>query len=78
MIREKKMEGFAQFIGGDAFDRASLATVTPRPTLGVVSGLYELFPENAMVRESLAGLADAIEPEVIWSIRVSRGIRNWR
>jgi hypothetical protein len=62
MIREKKMEGFAQFIGGDAFDRASLATVTPRPTLGVVSGLYELFPENAMVRESLAGLADAIGP----------------
>jgi Putative methyltransferase len=61
MIREKKMEGFARFTGGDAFNRASLATVAPRPTLGVVSGLYELFPENAMVRESLAGLGDAIE-----------------
>ena len=32
----------------------------PKPTLGVVSGLYELFPDNAMVRGSLAGLAAAI------------------
>ena len=61
MIREKKMESFAQFVNGDAFDRASLAGLTPRPTLGIVSGLYELFPDNAMIRASLAGLADAIE-----------------
>ena len=32
----------------------------PKPTLGVVSGLYELFPDNAMVRGSLAGLAAAV------------------
>ena len=62
MIRAKKMEGFAQFVNGGAFNRSSLAAVSPRPTLGVVSGLYELFPENAMIRESLAGLADAIDP----------------
>jgi alpha-beta hydrolase superfamily lysophospholipase len=61
MIREKGMESFAQFVKGDAFHRASLSAVNPRPTLGVVSGLYELFPENAMVRESLAGLAEAID-----------------
>jgi hypothetical protein len=30
--------------------------------IGIVSGLYELFPDNAPLRESLAGLADAIEP----------------
>ncbi|MEP6686075.1 MAG: bifunctional alpha/beta hydrolase/class I SAM-dependent methyltransferase [Verrucomicrobiota bacterium] len=47
---------------GDAFDRASLAAIDPRPTIGIVSGLYELFPKNAPVRQSLAGLADAIEP----------------
>ncbi len=47
---------------GDAFDRASLAAVTPRPTVAVVSGLYELFPGNDPVRASLAGLADAVEP----------------
>jgi alpha-beta hydrolase superfamily lysophospholipase len=61
MIREKKMDGFAQFVNGNAFDRTSLASVTPRPTLGVVSGLYELFPDNAMIRDSLAGMADAID-----------------
>src|SRR5262249_43921365 len=47
---------------GDAFDRASLAAISPRPTIGMVSGLYELFPENEPVLRSLRGLADAIEP----------------
>src|SRR5262249_54545150 len=47
---------------GDAFDRASLAAVTPRPTIAVVSGLYELFPDNERVLRSLRGLADAVEP----------------
>ena len=46
----------------DAFDRASLASLDPRPTVGIVSGLYELFPSNGMVLNSLLGLADAIEP----------------
>jgi alpha-beta hydrolase superfamily lysophospholipase len=47
---------------GDAFDRTSLATINPRPTIGIVSGLFELFPGNAGVLTSLRGLADAIEP----------------
>jgi len=47
---------------GDAFDRASLAAIEPRPTIGIVSGLFELFPENRGVLSSLRGLADAIEP----------------
>jgi len=50
------------FTLGDAFDRASLAAVTPKPTICIVSGLYELFPSNEPVKNSLAGLADAIEP----------------
>jgi alpha-beta hydrolase superfamily lysophospholipase/SAM-dependent methyltransferase len=47
---------------GDAFDRASLAAMDPRPTIGIVSGLFELFPSNEAVLTSLRGLADAIEP----------------
>ena len=47
---------------GDAFDRASLAAVTPRPSIAIVSGLYELFPDNEPVLRSLRGLADAVEP----------------
>lgn len=47
---------------GDAFDRAALAAIQPRPTIGIVSGLFELFPANPGVLNSLRGLADAIEP----------------
>jgi alpha-beta hydrolase superfamily lysophospholipase/SAM-dependent methyltransferase len=50
-----------QFVLGDAFDRSSLADIDPRPTIAVVSGLYELFPENDGVLRSLYGLADAME-----------------
>ena len=51
-----------RFQPGDAFDRESLGSIRPHRTLGVVSGLYELFPQNDLVRQSLAGLAEAIEP----------------
>src|ERR1051325_8879522 len=45
---------------GDAFDRADLSRLEPRPTIAVVSGLYELFPSNTPVVESLRGLAEAV------------------
>lgn len=60
LIKARGLSGIARFIKGDAFDRASLATLQPEPTVAVVSGLYELFPDNQMVSESLAGLADAM------------------
>ena len=60
LIAARAYAGNARFEPGDAFDRAGVAATLPRPTLGVVSGLYELFPDNAPVRTSLAGLADAI------------------
>ena len=47
---------------GNAFDRSALSAVQPRATIGIVSGLYELFPANEPVLNSLRGLADAIEP----------------
>ncbi|MGH7226050.1 MAG: class I SAM-dependent methyltransferase family protein, partial [Gemmataceae bacterium] len=47
---------------GDAFDRDALAAVTPRPSIALVSGLYELFADNERVLRSLRGLADALEP----------------
>jgi alpha-beta hydrolase superfamily lysophospholipase len=60
LIESKGLGAIARFVKGDAFDRASLAAVTPRPTLAIVSGLYELFPDNDMIRRSLAGVADAV------------------
>lgn len=51
-----------RFERGDAFDEESLANLTPRPTVAIVSGLYELFPSNAMVFRSLRGVAAAVAP----------------
>jgi len=62
LIAEKGLAGTATFEKGDAFDAESLAAIAPKPTLGIVSGLYELFPDNDLVRRSLAGLAAAIAP----------------
>lgn len=45
------------FAQGDAFDADSLVGIIPTPDVAVVSGLYELFPENAPVLASLRGLA---------------------
>ncbi|HVO04440.1 MAG TPA: bifunctional alpha/beta hydrolase/class I SAM-dependent methyltransferase [Candidatus Cybelea sp.] len=62
LIAERNLGKIARFEPGDAFDRESLATITPKPTLAIVSGLYELFPENAPLQRSLEGLAAAVEP----------------
>ena len=44
----------------DAFDAAQIAACNPQPTIVIVSGLYELFPDNALVQTSLAGIAQAL------------------
>ncbi len=61
LIESKGLAGIARFVKGDAFDRADLAALQPKPSLGVVSGLYELFADNRMVGDSLAGLGEALE-----------------
>lgn len=45
----------------DAFNAEAIAAMTPRPTIAIVSGLFELFPSNQPVRESLRGLGKAVE-----------------
>jgi alpha-beta hydrolase superfamily lysophospholipase len=62
LIRDKKLEDVATFVKADAFDEASVASIAPRPTIAIVSGLYELFPDNALLATSLRGLAKAVEP----------------
>ncbi len=49
------------FEQADAFDEASYESLDPRPNIAIVSGLFELFPDNAPVRRCLGGIADAIE-----------------
>lgn len=61
LIQHKGLGDIARFVKADAFDRDDLAALEPKPTLAVVSGLYELFGSNQMVGDSLAGLAAAVE-----------------
>jgi alpha-beta hydrolase superfamily lysophospholipase len=49
------------FEEGDAFDADSIRQVEPRPNIVIVSGLYELFPENGMILASLGGIAGALQ-----------------
>ncbi|MDI1313392.1 bifunctional alpha/beta hydrolase/class I SAM-dependent methyltransferase [Prosthecobacter sp.] len=58
--REKGLQERITHVKGDAFDENSLASVEPKPSVAVVSGLYELFPENEMLQRSLRGLHRAV------------------
>lgn len=62
MIAEKGLADIARFVKGDAFDGDDLARIEPQPTLGIISGLYELFADNDLVARSLGGLGRAIPP----------------
>jgi len=62
LIAEMDLAANVRFVRGDAFDTGDLARLAPRPTLAIVSGLYELFADNEPVRCSLAGLAQAVPP----------------
>jgi alpha-beta hydrolase superfamily lysophospholipase/SAM-dependent methyltransferase len=55
--------GNVDFLQADAFDEASLADTEPSPNIAIVSGLYELFPDNARVIGSLRGIARAMRCE---------------
>ena len=60
LIEERGMTATARVHRADAFDGEALSAIEPPPDLAIVSGLYELFPDNAMIRRSLDGLARAI------------------
>ncbi|WP_230970135.1 bifunctional alpha/beta hydrolase/class I SAM-dependent methyltransferase [Nitrogeniibacter aestuarii] len=61
LIETKGMGDIARFVKGNAFDTESVASAQPGTTIGIVSGLYELFPDNDLIRASLAGMAGAIQ-----------------
>lgn len=62
LIAERGLKDVATFHRADAFDTAGLSAIEPKPTLAVVSGLYELFPDNAAIEASLRGLSSVLEP----------------
>lgn len=48
------------FEQGDAFDEEALGKIAFAPNIAIVSGLYELFPDNDMVQRSLRGIRRAM------------------
>ncbi len=75
------------FTRADAFDRSALEQVDRPPDVAIVSGLYELFPDNRRVLDSLEGLAHAISERGLliytnqpWHPQlelIARGLSNW-
>jgi hypothetical protein len=75
------------FVKADAFDPSAFERVQPRPDIAIVSGLYELFPENSAVLTSLQSLARAIPKNgtLIYTNQpwhpqlelIARGLFNW-
>ncbi|ESZ19679.1 bifunctional alpha/beta hydrolase/class I SAM-dependent methyltransferase [Mesorhizobium sp. L48C026A00] len=62
LIAERPLPTDVSFHQADAFDAEMLAGLDPAPDLAIVSGLYELFADNAMIIRSLGGLARAMQP----------------
>ncbi len=60
-IARYEMQEIARYEKADAFDRMSLASIFPRPTIAIASGLYELFEDDEVVRRSLIGVGDAVQ-----------------
>lgn len=60
LIAQRGLEGFATFEQGDAFSPDSIASLDIEPNIAIVSGLYELFPDNDAVLRSLKALAEKL------------------
>ncbi len=61
LIAERQLQDIVSFQEVNAYERTNYQQLDPRPTLGIVSGLHELFPDNDLILQSLYGLGDAIE-----------------
>ena len=61
LIAERGLQETVTFNEVNAYDRANYHDLQPRPTLGIVSGLHELFADNDLILNSLYGFGDAIE-----------------
>ena len=61
LIDERGLASIASFVEADALDPPVAALHGRSYTIGVVSGLYELYADNGVVRRSLEALAAEIE-----------------
>ena len=64
LAEELGLEDRVEFRESDAFDPEKIRAAVDgkKIQIAIVSGLYELFPDNAPLRESLQGLESVLEP----------------
>ena len=63
LIKERGLDNKAEFEKGNAFSKDELSNLSINPNIAIVSGLYELFPNNDNIVNSLSGLANAVEKD---------------
>ncbi len=61
LIQEKGLGDIANFVKANAFEEKSYSGCATQPTIGVVSGLFELFSDNDSIMTTLNGLASIID-----------------
>jgi hypothetical protein len=63
--RRLGLDGRASFARADAFDRAALAALEPKPDVVLELGLYGIYHDDARIERHFADLAELIAPEQI-------------
>lgn len=61
LIQDNHLESKVSFVQGDAFNTNYVKNLTENANMVVVSGLYELYPNNDLIENSLAGISAGIE-----------------
>jgi hypothetical protein len=60
----------ASFLRADAFDRASLAALHPRPDVVVELGLYGIYHDDALIERHFADLAELLAPaQIVFNVQ---------
>jgi SAM-dependent methyltransferase len=52
-----------RFESGNAFDPGELASLSPRPDIVVVSGLYEIIPDDGLIRPHFGHIRRCLSPD---------------
>lgn len=60
LIEERGLQDIVSYEELNAYDRDNYKKLKPRPTLGIVSGLHELFGDNDLILQSLKGFGETI------------------
>jgi alpha-beta hydrolase superfamily lysophospholipase len=61
MIAQHSLSHCVNFVQGNAFDTEYVQNLTDGANLVVVSGLYELYPDNTLINQSLMGISQGIK-----------------